>query len=195
MITTDRDDYYQRLKLLRQHGMSVNDRDRHEAKKIVFEDHLEVGYNYRMTDIQAAIGIKQLEKLDWLIMERRKIAVAYFDAFKDLDCIQLPAAKDGYQSNYQSYIIYLKKNCPIKRNELMQKLLDNGIATRRGIMTSHRETAYKNDSIGVALPVSEDLQDNAIILPLYIPLHKKELKFIIDNFLSIVKNTHCQAVI
>src|SRR6476620_327793 len=67
MITTNREDYYCRLKLLRQHGMSVNDRVRHEAKQIVFENHLEVGYNYRMTDIQAAVGIKQLEKLDWII--------------------------------------------------------------------------------------------------------------------------------
>src|SRR3954447_2373731 len=66
MITTNREDYYNRLKLLRQHGMSINDRVRHEAKKIVFEDHVEVGYNYRMTDIQAAVGIKQLEKLDWI---------------------------------------------------------------------------------------------------------------------------------
>src|SRR3712207_1307301 len=66
MITTNRKDYYERLKRLRQHGMSVNDRQRHEAKSIIFEDHVEVGYNYRLTDIQASVGIKQLEKLDWI---------------------------------------------------------------------------------------------------------------------------------
>jgi len=74
MITTNREDYYIRLKQLRQHGMSVSDHLRHESKKIVFEDHLEIGYNYRMTDIQAAVGIQQLKKIDWIITERRKIA-------------------------------------------------------------------------------------------------------------------------
>jgi dTDP-4-amino-4,6-dideoxygalactose transaminase len=70
------------MKLLRQHGMSVNDRVRHESSKLIFEDHVEVGYNYRMTDIQAAVGIKQLEKLDWIVEERRKIAQKYTEAFK-----------------------------------------------------------------------------------------------------------------
>src|SRR5204863_4213331 len=77
MITTNNENYYNRLKLLRQHGMSVNDRVRHNSKTVIFEDHVEIGYNYRMTDIQASVGIKQLEKLDWLIQERRKIADLY----------------------------------------------------------------------------------------------------------------------
>jgi len=129
MITTNREDYYERLKLLRQHGMSVNDRVRHEAKKIIFEDHVEVGYNYRMTDIQAAIGIKQLEKLDWLVAERRRITSIYNNAFKHLDFIQLPIEREGYFSNYQSYAVYLKKACMVDRNTIMQKLLDNSIAS------------------------------------------------------------------
>jgi dTDP-4-amino-4,6-dideoxygalactose transaminase len=190
MIATNREDFYNRLKLLRQHGMSVNDRVRHEAKKIVFEDHVEVGYNYRMTDIQAAVGIKQLEKLDWIVEERRKIASAYNEALKDLSFLQLPLEREGCFSNYQSYSIYLKKSCPIDRNTLMQKLLDSGIASRRGIMTSHRETAYKKESMAVSLPVSEDLQDNSIILPLYVPMQDRDLKFIIDTFLGIVESQH-----
>ena len=83
-ITTNREDYYQRMKLLRQHGMSVNDRVRHESSKLIFEDHVEVGYNYRMTDIQAAVGIKQLEKLDWIVAERRKIAADIMKHLKTL---------------------------------------------------------------------------------------------------------------
>lgn len=181
MITTNREDHYRRLKLLRQHGMSVNDRVRHEAKKVVFEDHVEIGYNYRMTDIQAAVGIKQLEKLDWIVGERRKIAAAYNEAFKDAGYMQLRPEKDGYFNNYQSYSIYLNKASPLDRNTLMQKLLDKGIACRRGIMTSHRETAYKSVSMDVSLPVSEDLQDNCILLPLFVPMGEKELNYVIDT--------------
>jgi len=181
-VTTNREDYYQRMKLLRQHGMSVNDRVRHESSKVIFEDHVEVGYNYRMTDIQAAVGIKQLEKLDWIVSERRKIAKQYNEAFADIDYIRLPLEEDGYFSNYQSYSIYLKENCPISRNELMQRMLDAGIATRRGIMTSHRETAYKTDYADVSLPISENACDNSIILPLYIPMNSEDVKKVIETF-------------
>lgn len=188
-ITTNRDDYYQRMKLLRQHGMSVNDRVRHESSKIIFEDHIEVGYNYRMTDIQAAVGIKQLEKLDWIVSERRKIADKYHEAFKDIENIQLPIEEKGYFSNYQSYSIYLKDECPIKRNELMQKMLDAGISTRRGIMTSHRETAYKTECAGLSLPVSEKSADRSIILPLYIPMKDEDINKVIEVFRSILVGT------
>ncbi|MCP2045734.1 DegT/DnrJ/EryC1/StrS aminotransferase family protein [Pontibacter sp. HSC-36F09] len=182
MITTNRQDYYERLKLLRQHGMSVNDRVRHESDRVIFEDHVEIGYNYRMTDIQAAVGIKQLEKLDWIVEERRKIAAAYNQAFKGIASIRLPEEKEGYFSNFQSYSIYLKHTAPVDRNTLMQHLLDKGIATRRGIMNTHRETAYKNYMPGVSLPVSEDLQENSIMLPLYVPMKAEDIEYVIDCF-------------
>jgi len=187
MITTNNEAYYQRMKLLRQHGMSVNDRVRHESAKIIFEDHLELGYNYRMTDIQASVGIKQLEKLDWIVAKRRKIALKYHKAFKGIDCIRLPVEKKGYQSNYQSYSIYLKPECRISRNDLMQAMLDAGISTRRGIMTTHRETAYKSEYAAVSLPVSEDASDRSIILPLYIPMKDEDVDKVIDTFTALLK--------
>jgi dTDP-4-amino-4,6-dideoxygalactose transaminase len=143
---------------------------------------VEVGYNYRMTDIQAAVGIKQLEKLDWIVAERRKIAMRYNEAFKDIDCIQLPIEKEGYFSNYQSYSIYLKDNCPVSRNEIMQKMLDDGISSRRGIMTTHRETAYKTECAGLSLPISEKSADRSIILPLYIPMKNEDIEKVIEAF-------------
>lgn len=181
MITTNREDYAQRLRLLRQHGMSVNDRVRHESGKLIFEDHIELGYNYRLTDIQAAVGIQQLAKLNWIVEERRKIALRYHEALSDINCIRLPIEEAGYFSNYQSYSIYLQKNCPISRNELMQKMLDEGIASRRGIMTAHRETAYREAYQNCILPVSEDAADNSIILPLYIPMDTADVEKVIDS--------------
>jgi perosamine synthetase len=179
MITTNREDFYKRLKLLRQHAMSVNDRERHSASKVIFEEHVEIGYNYRMTDIQAAVGIKQLEKLDWIITERRKIAERYHEEFKSVECIRLPVEEEGYFSNYQSYSIYLKPSCKISRNELMQKLLDEGISSRRGIMTTHREPAYALLCKGLSLPVSEDLCDRSILIPLYIPMNEHDIAKVI----------------
>lgn len=187
MITTNNEAFYQRMRLLRQHGMSVNDRVRHESSKVLFEDHLEVGYNYRMTDIQASVGIHQLNKIDWIVGERRKIAARYHKAFSDIDFIRLPLEEDGYFSNYQSYSIYLLSTCPVSRNDLMQKLLDKGVSSRRGIMTSHRETAYKEESKYVQLPVSESAADNSIIIPLYIPMKDEEIDTVIQAFREILK--------
>jgi perosamine synthetase len=187
MITTDNEDYCRRLRLLRQHGMSINDRVRHEAKTIVMEEYFETGYNYRMTDIQAAVGIKQLEKIDWIVQERRRIAFQYIEFLKDIDCIVLPVEKTSCRNNCQTFSIYLKKNCPITRNDLMIKLLEKGISTRRGVMTSHRELAYKKESVEVKLPVSEDASDNSIIIPLFVPMKDEEIIYICDNFKGILK--------
>ncbi|MEZ4799694.1 MAG: DegT/DnrJ/EryC1/StrS family aminotransferase [Flavobacteriales bacterium] len=179
MVTTNNEAYYNRLKLLRQHGMSVNDRVRHLSDKVIIEDHLEVGFNYRMTDIQASVGIKQLERLDWLVEERRKIAFQYHDAFADLKGVRLPLEEEGYFTSYQSYSIYLTPECEHDRNDIMQQLLDVGIATRRGVMTSHRESAYKQECEGLHLPISEDASDRSIVLPLYVPMAQEEIDYVI----------------
>jgi dTDP-4-amino-4,6-dideoxygalactose transaminase len=179
MVTTNNDAYADRMKLLRQHGMSVNAGARHGATKIIFEDHLEVAYNYRMTDIQAAVGIQQLAKLDWIVEERRKIAARYLTELADIDCIRLPREESGYFTNWQSFSIYLKENAPMSRNELMQALLDKGIASRRGVMTSHRETAYKAMCVGLSLPRTEEACDRSIIIPLYVPMEANDVSTVI----------------
>ncbi len=184
MITSSNEAYINRVKLLRQHGMSVNDRVRHQSATVIFEDHLEVGYNYRMTDIQASVGIKQLEKLDWIIEERRKIAQKYINDLKDISCIQLPVESENCFSNFQSFSIFLKQNCPISRNQLMQELLDRGISTRRGVMTIHRETAYKSTKF--SLPLSENLSDQSIIIPLYVPMQNEDIDYITKNLVDLL---------
>jgi perosamine synthetase len=186
MVTTSNKEYYDRLKLLRQHGMSINDRVRHESKTVIFEDHVEIGYNYRMTDIQASVGIKQLESLDWIIDERRKIAFFYTGQFKELVNISLPSEIEDTFSNFQSYSIFLKPECPISRNDLMEKMLEAGIATRRGIMTIHRELAYKYLGSIETLPISEDTSDRSIILPLYVGIQNSELEYIVKCFKNLI---------
>ena len=195
MITTNREDICERLKLLRQHGMSINDRVRHNSKTVVFEDHVEVGYNYRMTDIQAAVGIKQLDKLDWIVAQRRLVAEAYQQGLKDITCLQLPREEEGYFSNFQSFSVYLKPSCPLDRNTLMERLLKAGISSRRGIMTIHRETAYKAEGKGLHLPISEDLNDHSIILPLFVPMEEAEIKYVIDTFSGIIKSALSEVLI
>jgi len=184
MITTNNENYANRIKLLRQHGMSINDRVRHQANQLIFEEHLEIGFNYRMTDIQAAVGIKQLEKLNEIIKIRREIAERFTEALKDIRTIRLPIEEIGYFTNYQSYCIYLTPDFPVKRNELMQLLLDNQISSRRGIMTAHREKAYESYP-KVSLPRSEDLSDNSIVIPLYPTMKEDEITHVCKIFKKI----------
>ena len=179
MLTTSRLDFYKRLKTLRQHSMSVNDRVRHESKTVIIEEYPEVGYNYRMTDIQAAVGIEQLKKLNLIIEGRRKIALKYIEEFKEIDCIKLPIESSGIKTNYQSFNILFKDNAPISRNDFMQKLLDNGISTRRGIMTNHREKAYSR-LYKCKLPETEKISDNSVLLPLYYPMDIQDLNYVIE---------------
>lgn len=186
MIATSNKHYFERLKLLRQHGMAISDQARHTSNKVQITDHIELGYNYRMTDIQAAIGINQLEKLDWIVGERRKIAEYYNKELRGIPCIRLPHEPEWCQSNYQSYSIYIKPECPVSRNDVMQQLLDKGIATRSGVMTSHRETAYRDDYDNIALPISEDLCDQSILLPLFVPMSAVDLSEVSNRLIKIL---------
>lgn len=182
MITTSNDAFAKRARLLRQHSMSVNDQERHGSTKVIFEDYLEVGYNYRMTDIQGAIGIEQMKRLDWIISERQKVADAYHLAFGSFDFLRVPKPPANVQFNYQSYSLYLKPESPISRDDLMQKLLDKGISTRKGVMTTHQTTAYSD--MDLSLPISEDLEDRSIILPLYVPMSTEEVDYVIREICS-----------
>ena len=185
MITTSNEQYNERLRLLRQHGMSVNDRARHLSKTVITEQYLEVGYNFRMTDVQAAMGIQQLGKLDWLVEERKKIAARYNEAFKEIDFITLPVELENCSSNYQSYSITLGAKCPIKRDKMMQQFLDKGVATRRGVMVSHLEPAYK-DHPAENLLKSEELSANSILLPLYVPMSEEEVNYVINSVIKVM---------
>ncbi len=166
MITTSNKKYYERLKRLRQHGMSINDLTRHRSKTLMFEDYIEIGYNYRMSDIQAAVGITQLKKIDWLIKKRRQIVHAYNKAFREINCLHTPYEPPQYFSNFQTYMIYLRKNCPITRMSLMKQLHTLGISTRNGITAIHKTLVYK-DYNKLHLPITEEISNQGITLPLF----------------------------
>ncbi len=167
MITTNHAEYASRLRLLRQHGMSIPDTVRHGAKQVIIESYDEVGYNYRLTDVQAAIGIEQLKRLDWIVERRRSLAARYTEALQNHPWLVPPFEPEYSTSNFQSYAVKLTADAPISRNDLMQWMLDRNIATRRGVMLSHREPAYANQRLSNNLSQSEAASAESIILPLY----------------------------
>lgn len=167
MLTTTNERLASRARRLRQHGMSIPDTVRHGSKAVVFETYDEVGYNYRMTDIQAAVGREQLKKLPAIIERRRSIAALYHVQLGALD-VTLPLEPAGMRSNYQSFCVRLPERAD--QRAVMQHLLDRGIATRRAVMNAHREAAYAgagSSRIAGSLVESERIQDTGIILPLF----------------------------
>jgi len=142
MITTNDNELDTRFKLLRQHGMSVPDTVRHGSQKVIFEDYITTGFNYRMTDIQAAVGVEQLKRLDDIIDERRSLAAHYAKLLSNIPHLKAPMVNDAIRPNWQSYPIKLLDGAPCSQLEFMQFLLDKGIATRRGIMNAHQEIPY-----------------------------------------------------
>jgi perosamine synthetase len=180
MLTTSNPHFKRAFTLLRQHGMSVSDTVRHGSPQVVFEDYLAIGYNYRMTDIQAAIGRKQLERLPELVSRRRALAARYQELLGNIEGLLLPLEPEWAHSNWQSYCVRLPYW--VDQRAIMQILLDQGIATRRGIMCSHREPPYADDIPRHNLRQSELAQDHAILLPLYAQMTEEE-QFSVANAL------------
>lgn len=167
MITTNNAEYAEQLRLLRQHGMSLSDAARHGAKQVVIEQYLCVGYNYRMTDIQAAVGVEQMKKLDRIIERRQELAQRYNQALADHPWLRPPHVPEYAVPSYQSYAVQLTEDAPQSRDELMQRLLDAGIATRRGIMLAHLEPPYANSDSSPQLPHSRQGSERSLLLPLF----------------------------
>jgi dTDP-4-amino-4,6-dideoxygalactose transaminase len=167
MITTGDAELAKRLRLLRQQGMSANDLERHRSKTVVAESYPVLGYNYRLTDVQAAIGLAQLRRLDGIVARRREIAARYDAALAGVAGVELFAAPADSRWNQQTYLIRLKGATVDARDGFMQRLLDDGIASRRGVMSIHREPCYVERFGRQSLPESERASDQCVCLPLY----------------------------
>ena len=201
MITTSNSEWDRQIRLWRHQGMSVADTARHEAKEVNFESYPVVGYNYRMNDIQAAIGREQLKSLPQIIERRRFLAERYTKLLADVPGLRLPVESPWARSNWQSYCVDLSDGCD--QRQVMQAMLDAGVSTRRGIMCAHREPAYRQGlwswSCGAGpgkcgcltgtcarLGESEKAQDHAIILPLFHQMTEEDQHKVANSLISVV---------
>jgi perosamine synthetase len=184
MLLTDDAAFAERARTLRAHGMSVSDLARHQAQRVVIEEYHELGYNYRMTDLQAAIGREQLRRLDGMIQRRREVANRYAEALSGVEGVDVPFSPAHSPHTYQSYMIALSPRLGLTREELMQKLLGVGIATRRGVMAIHMEPVYRERFPQVRLPVTESATRQTLLLPLYATMTDTEQQYVLEHLLS-----------
>jgi dTDP-4-amino-4,6-dideoxygalactose transaminase len=171
MLTTANPKWDRSFRMWRQHGMDISASVRHHASTVIFDTYPVEGSNLRMTDVQAAIGRRQLARLDYINTQRRRLADQYKVLFRTSEPVCVPAERVWARSNWQSYCVRLPDH--LVQRDVMQALLDRGISTRRGIMCAHREPPYA-DVPHQPLPQSEAAQDHCILLPLYPQMTSEE---------------------
>lgn len=192
MVTTNNEVYRDKIKLLRQHGMSVNDRIRHESNKVIFEDHIVVGYNYRMTDIQASIGTTQMDRAEEIHRQRTNIADKYDKLIDNISWLKKPFRNNEYEHGFQAYVCMFSpeeinsgniEKINKMRNDFMDHLQQNGISTRPGTHSVHMLEYYKNkygfknnDFIN-----SYITSECSIAFPLFPTLKDEEFNYISDK--------------
>jgi perosamine synthetase len=190
MLTTTNSEWAAKFRLLRQHGMSVPDTVRHGSPKVIFEEHSVLGYNYRMTDIQAAVGREQLKRLPEIFQARRERAARYLRLLAAIPELGLPVEPAFARSNWQSFCVRLPDGC--NQRQVMQAMLDKEISTRRGIMCAHREKIYSGMRERHALTQSEAAQDHCIILPLYPQMTNEDQDRVVDALSQACGNPNLQ---
>ena len=188
MLTTSNAKLDRSFRLLRQHGMSVPDAVRHSSPRVIFESYPVVGFNYRMTDIQAAIGREQLKRLPEIVARRRELAARYDERLQSIDGVIVPREPQWARSNWQSYAVRLEAS--IDQRTLMQKLLDAGVSTRRGVMNIHREASYPPGSwrAGSSLSNSEHAHETAVVLPLYHQLTEGDQDRVVASLAAAIRD-------
>jgi perosamine synthetase len=194
MLTTNRAELDRKIRLLRQHGMSVSDAARHGSDRVIMESYDLVGFNYRMTDLQAAIGRVQLERLPEQVANRRRLAERYATLLGGIPGLRVTREPSWARSNWQTYVVGLPESA--EPRAVMQYLLDRGVHSRKGVLSIHREPAYRDGgwSCGAGpgpcgcpasscrrLLHSEHAQDHTILLPQFPGMSDTEQDHVVDS--------------
>lgn len=184
MLTTSREDWAVRARRLREHAMSVSAADRQSSILAPAEEYVEVGFNFRMTDLQAAVGIVQLGRLPEMVARRRELAARYQRAISHIPGLRAVADPEYGTGNFQSFWVEVGEGYPTGREGLLDSLAHAGISARRGIMAAHRQPPYRDAPAEGGLPVTERLNDRTLILPLYHELTEVDQ----DRVIAVLRN-------
>jgi dTDP-4-amino-4,6-dideoxygalactose transaminase len=187
MLTTSDSSIAVRLRRLREHGMDISAADRHRSQQPVIEHYTEVGFNFRMTDIQAAIGLVQLRKLPQMVSRRRALAQRYQELLAGAPGLLMADDPPYGETNYQSFWTLLPAESAVTRDELLQLLANAGISARRGIMAAHLEPAYADAK--PSLPVTERLTKHSLILPLFHEMTESQQEQVASILTSALTNS------
>ncbi len=189
MVTTNDRAAAEIMDQLRNHGASISEEQRHLGPKpYLLPEFNMLGFNYRMTDLQAAVGLVQIEKLSQFIDERARWARWYAEQLADIEWLRLPKNPNNGRHAWQAFVTYVDpETAPVPRNEIMATLQDKGISTRPGTHAVHM-LGYYRDSYGTKpddFPGARDCNDNTMAIPLHNKMTEEDYKYIADALRSL----------
>jgi len=173
--------------------MSVSDLERHAAARVIVEEYPVIGYNFRLSDLQAAVGIAQLEKLDAFLDRRRAIAERYQAALAEMPRLDPPRAPAGAMPNWQSYLVRLCGADRETRDRLLDALARRGVAARPGLMAIHAQPCYAGARIAGSLRHTEEAAAQTFILPMYTDLTEADQDAVIAALRASLAETPARA--
>lgn len=183
MVTTNDSAYAEICDQLRNHGASVSEEIRHKGPKpYLLPDFNLLGFNYRMTDLQGAVGVVQMEKLSSFIKERQQWADFYCEELADVNWLRMPSRPTEGQHAWQSFVTHVDPaSAPEPRNDIMEKLQQQGISTRPGTHAVHMLNFYsqKYDLKPHDYPGAQDANDNSMSIPLHNRMSADDYKYVV----------------
>jgi perosamine synthetase len=194
MVTTDDPELAARMRRLREHGMSVSAADRHAAGTPMIEQYLETGFNYRLTDLQAAVGIVQLGRLPGMVERRRALAARYHELLAEVPGVRAVRDPAYGTTNYQAFWVALADDVAVGQADILAALAAAGVSARRGIMAAHLEPAYADTDHG-PLPVTERLTRRTVILPLHHELTAAQQELVVRTLAAAVATVPAPAAV
>ena len=186
MLLTNNIDIAEEARTLRATGASVSDLERHKAKGIVLQKYYDCGFNYRMTDIQAAIGIVQMGRLPEILKERKRQADYFNEGFKDVENISIPFVPEYADHSYSSYLVKISSEVKISIEDILMKMANKKISCRYGIMPLHREPYFQNKYNDSMFPVSCEIAKRTFFIPIFPGLKDEEMEYIVDSVKEIL---------
>jgi dTDP-4-amino-4,6-dideoxygalactose transaminase len=185
MVTTNDDALAERINILRNHGASVSEEQRHHgARPYLMADYNLLGFNYRMTDLQGAVGLVQLGKLDRLIDERQRWAEFYQQELATITWLRTPSVPEGSRHGWQAFVCYVDETkAPMPRNDMMERLHTAGISTRPGTHAVHM-LGYYREKLGARpddCPVARDCDRNSMAIPLHNRMSDTDYRYVLGQ--------------
>ncbi|MBW2147256.1 MAG: DegT/DnrJ/EryC1/StrS family aminotransferase [Deltaproteobacteria bacterium] len=186
MIVTDDDELADRARSLISHGASVDEEAKHKAEGLVIVHYPDFGYNYRLSNIQGAMGVAQMDRIDWLLERRRSLAAVYDRAFGDHPRLVIPHVPEYARPTYQSYMLRIRDADAEERNRILSRLKSLGVQCTPGICAIHKEPCYAQEYGQVCLPCTEKAFDTTMIIPLYPHMSEDDQSYVIEQVLSVL---------
>ncbi len=181
MLLTASAEQAERARCLRSTGASISDLERHKAKGILQQVYHEVGYNYRMTDMQAAVGLVQFAKVQAILKARKAQADYYTQRLRDIPEIEPPFVPQDVEPCWSSYCIRIRPEARKTRDEILSFMAGRGISCRRGIPPLYKEPYFQPTHGHLRFPVSEEVEQSTMFLPIYPGLSEAEQEFVVQS--------------